>query len=101
MLPSQVRLLLPLFCWALLGQVSSAPHTDLWPQALGADEARNKDLANLLLDSFVSELVAARGDRTLPELEEKEEVMRRHLSFSQRERKAGCRNFFWKTFTAC
>uniref|UniRef100_A0A3Q2VW15 Somatostatin/Cortistatin C-terminal domain-containing protein n=2 Tax=Haplochromini TaxID=319058 RepID=A0A3Q2VW15_HAPBU len=31
----------------------------------------------------------------------REEVTRRHLSLSQRERKAGCRNFFWKTFTSC
>lgn len=30
-----------------------------------------------------------------------EEMMRRQIPLSQRERKAGCRNFFWKTFTSC
>uniref|UniRef100_A0A3B4YGB2 Somatostatin/Cortistatin C-terminal domain-containing protein n=1 Tax=Seriola lalandi dorsalis TaxID=1841481 RepID=A0A3B4YGB2_SERLL len=65
------------------------------------------DLAHLLLLKFVSELMAARVDQMLPGLEEeeevgvREEVMRRHLPLSQRERKAGCRNFFWKTFTSC
>uniref|UniRef100_A0A8D3A7U3 Somatostatin/Cortistatin C-terminal domain-containing protein n=1 Tax=Scophthalmus maximus TaxID=52904 RepID=A0A8D3A7U3_SCOMX len=50
---------------------------------------------------------ANRADQETPELEEEEEVggsvevMRRHLPLSQRERKAGCRNFFWKTFTSC
>uniref|UniRef100_A0A4W6D305 Somatostatin/Cortistatin C-terminal domain-containing protein n=1 Tax=Lates calcarifer TaxID=8187 RepID=A0A4W6D305_LATCA len=65
-----------------------------------------QDLARLLLLKFVSELMAARVDQMLPVLEEeevgvREEVMRRHLPLSQRERKAGCRNFFWKTFTSC
>lgn len=72
-----------------------------------------QDPAQLLLLKFVSELMAARGDQTLPEMQEeeeleeeeemgvREEVMRRHLPLSQRERKAGCRNFFWKTFTSC
>uniref|UniRef100_A0AAQ4PND9 Somatostatin/Cortistatin C-terminal domain-containing protein n=1 Tax=Gasterosteus aculeatus aculeatus TaxID=481459 RepID=A0AAQ4PND9_GASAC len=67
------------------------------------------DLAYSMLLKFVSELTAARGGETLlvPEQEEEEaeggrqEVMRRHLPLTQRERKAGCRNFFWKTFTSC
>uniref|UniRef100_A0A674PCY3 Somatostatin/Cortistatin C-terminal domain-containing protein n=1 Tax=Takifugu rubripes TaxID=31033 RepID=A0A674PCY3_TAKRU len=32
---------------------------------------------------------------------EGEVMMRRQVPFSQRDRKAGCRNFFWKTFTSC
>lgn len=28
-------------------------------------------------------------------------MMRRQIPFSQRERKAGCRNFFWKSYTSC
>uniref|UniRef100_A0A673CZN9 Somatostatin/Cortistatin C-terminal domain-containing protein n=1 Tax=Sphaeramia orbicularis TaxID=375764 RepID=A0A673CZN9_9TELE len=66
-----------------------------------------QDLAHRLLVSFLSELMASRGDEVmlLPELEEqlgvREELIRRHVPFSQRERKAGCRNFFWKTFTSC
>uniref|UniRef100_A0A3Q1HAB3 Somatostatin/Cortistatin C-terminal domain-containing protein n=1 Tax=Acanthochromis polyacanthus TaxID=80966 RepID=A0A3Q1HAB3_9TELE len=64
---------------------------------------KNEDLTRMLLLKFMSELVAARGDEMLRELEAggREEVMRRHVPLSQRERKAGCRNFFWKTFTSC
>uniref|UniRef100_A0A8C6SNM9 Somatostatin/Cortistatin C-terminal domain-containing protein n=1 Tax=Neogobius melanostomus TaxID=47308 RepID=A0A8C6SNM9_9GOBI len=31
----------------------------------------------------------------------RETVMRRQLPLTQRARPAGCRNFFWKTFTSC
>ncbi|XP_070711074.1 somatostatin-1A [Pempheris klunzingeri] len=110
MLRSQVQVLLVvLFSSVLLVQVSGAPHTDMLTEALRADRANNKDPADLLLLEFVSELMAAKEDQMLPELEvdkeeevgDREEVMRRHLPLSQRERKAGCRNFFWKTFTSC
>lgn len=56
----------------------------------------------MLLLKFVSELMAVKGDEMLPqpqEEEEEEEMVRRHTP--HRERKAGCRNFFWKTFTSC
>ncbi|XP_029310825.1 somatostatin-1A [Cottoperca gobio] len=103
MLRSQVQVLLvALFSSVLQVQVSCAPRRDML--TLRADLANDKDLAHLLLLKFVSELMAARGHETLPELGEegvREEVMRRHLPLSQRERKAGCRNFFWKTFTSC
>ncbi|KAI3376397.1 hypothetical protein L3Q82_016877 [Scortum barcoo] len=107
MLCSQVQVLLViLFSSVLLVQVSSAPRRDMLTEALRAELANDKDLAQLLMLKFVSELMAARGDEMLPEPEEeemgvREEVMRRHLPLSQRERKAGCRNFFWKTFTSC
>uniref|UniRef100_A0A3Q1CR35 Somatostatin/Cortistatin C-terminal domain-containing protein n=1 Tax=Amphiprion ocellaris TaxID=80972 RepID=A0A3Q1CR35_AMPOC len=65
----------------------------------------SQDLTRMLLLKLMSELVAARGDEMLRELEAevggRDEVMRRHIPLSQRERKAGCRNFFWKTFTSC
>ena len=59
----------------------------------------------ILLD-YLAEMAPARTNELLPEEEEEEvsrirAVMRRHLTLSQRERKAGCRNFFWKTFTSC
>nr|XP_046237644.1 somatostatin-1A isoform X1 [Scatophagus argus] len=110
MLCSQVQLLLvALFSSVLLVQVSGVPRRDMLTETLRADLASDKDLAHLLLLKFVSELMAARGDEMLPEPEDeeeqeagvREEVMRRHLALSQRERKAGCRNFFWKTFTSC
>ena len=59
----------------------------------------------LLLD-YLAEMSPARTNEVLPAEEEADvsgikAVMRRHLALSQRERKAGCRNFFWKTFTSC
>ncbi|XP_044040545.1 somatostatin [Siniperca chuatsi] len=106
MLRSQVQVLLvALFSSVLLVQVNGAPRRDMLTETLRADLADNKDLAHLLLLKFVSALMATRGDEMLPELDDEEvgvrEVMRRHLPLSQRERKAGCRNFFWKTFTSC
>ncbi|XP_059210807.1 somatostatin [Centropristis striata] len=106
MLRSQVQLLLvALCCSVLMVQVGGAPRRDMLTQR--AELTHDKDLAHLLLLKLVSEVIAARGDEMLPELEEeeeegvREEVMRRHIPLSQRERKAGCRNFFWKTFTSC
>ncbi|XP_026208876.1 somatostatin-1A [Anabas testudineus] len=102
MLLSQVQLLLAaLFSSVLLVQVSAAPRRDMLTETLRADLANDKDLAHLLLLKFASELVAAGDEQMLPELEDEEEVVKRHLPLPQRERKAGCRNFFWKTFTSC
>ncbi|XP_068443954.1 somatostatin-2 [Clinocottus analis] len=103
MLGSRVQVLLVAWLSSALLQVGAAPRRDmLTPRA---DLANDKDLAYLLLLKFVSELAAARGAEMLPELEGEgdgeEAMMRRHLPVSQRERKAGCRNFFWKTFTSC
>ncbi|KAF0029253.1 somatostatin-1A [Scophthalmus maximus] len=105
---SQVQVLLvALLSCVLLVQVHGAPHRDEQTGTPGEELTNNKDLSPLLLWKFVSELMAARADQVTPELEEEEEVggsvevMRRHLPLSQRERKAGCRNFFWKTFTSC
>ncbi|XP_070786127.1 somatostatin-1A [Enoplosus armatus] len=107
MLRSPVQLLLvALFSSVLLVQVSGDLRRDMLTETLRADLSNDKELAHLLLLKFVSELMAAEGDEMLPEPKEeevgvREEVMRRHLPLSQRERKAGCRNFFWKTFTSC
>ncbi|KAM6960374.1 somatostatin-1 [Tautogolabrus adspersus] len=94
-----------LFSSVLLVEVSAAPHSDMLTETLREDLVNDKDLAPLLLLKLMSELMAAREDEMLPEPEEvlgvREEVMRRHLPLSLRERKAGCRNFFWKTFTSC
>ncbi|KAI4808718.1 hypothetical protein KUCAC02_000766 [Chaenocephalus aceratus] len=107
----QVGLLQPLG----LGPAVLKPDLDLGlcEAEEGAGELRSlcdgQGLTHLLLLKFVSELLAARGDEMLPELQEegeeeggvREEVMRRQLPLSHRERKVGCRNFFWKTFTSC
>ncbi|XP_075906671.1 somatostatin-1 [Nelusetta ayraudi] len=107
---SQVQILMVvLFSSELLAQVSGAPRRDGLTDILRSSElADNKDLTNLLLLKLFSELMASEEGQMLPrppEVEEEEmgvrEVIRRHIPFSQRERKAGCRSFFWKTFTSC
>ncbi|CAN9509641.1 unnamed protein product [Ophioblennius macclurei] len=114
MLGSQVQVLLVVLCWSVvLVQVCGAPRGDMLTESLREELAGEKDVSRLLLLNYVSGVVAARGEELLRELEDeeaaaaavavggREEVRRRHLPFSQRERKAGCRNFFWKTFTSC
>ncbi|XP_053272440.1 somatostatin-2 [Pleuronectes platessa] len=117
MLRSEVQVILvALLSSGLL--VSGAPRRDMQTGRPRAELTNDKALAHLLLLQFVSELMATRVEQMLPKLEEEEEqeveedgedgetggrveLMRRHLPLSQRERKAGCRNFFWKTFTSC
>lgn len=62
----------------------------------------------MVLLRFVSKVMAAEREMLPPPREDEEEagvgettMMRRQIPVSQRERKAGCRNFFWKTFTSC
>nr|XP_057924074.1 somatostatin-1 [Doryrhamphus excisus] len=104
MLQLQVHmLLLVLLSGGLMVRVSGAPRgADLLAETLRADMEQDKALARSLLLRLVYQLAAGRTD-TLPELagELGVRVMRRQLPVSQRERKAGCRNFFWKTFTSC
>ncbi|TKS92868.1 Somatostatin-37 Somatostatin-34 [Collichthys lucidus] len=111
MLGSQVKVLLVAFSSVLLVQVrrrSTQRHADRNTEDRSG-KRQGEIFAYLLMLKFVSELMAAEGDQMLPEPEEDEEamgvgggeVMRRHLPLTQRERKAGCRNFFWKTFTSC
>uniref|UniRef100_A0A8C9SLP4 Somatostatin/Cortistatin C-terminal domain-containing protein n=1 Tax=Scleropages formosus TaxID=113540 RepID=A0A8C9SLP4_SCLFO len=62
-----------------------------------------QDPSRTLLLKIVSDLLAKDADEVLPAAEElglRREAVRQ-LQLSQRERKAGCRNFFWKTFTSC
>ncbi|XP_035004361.2 somatostatin-2 [Hippoglossus stenolepis] len=113
MLRSQVQVILVALLSSVL-LVSGAPRRDMQTRRPREELTNDKALAHLLLLQFVSELMATRVEQMLPKLEEEEEeeeeegatggrveVMRRHLPLSQRERKAGCRNFFWKTFTSC
>ncbi|XP_030609953.1 somatostatin-1 [Archocentrus centrarchus] len=98
MLRSQVQVLLvALGLSVLLVRVSTAPYRDMLAETMRADLTNDKDLTHWLLLKFMAEL-RARGDETM---RGRAGVMRRHLPLSQRERKAGCRNFFWKTFTSC
>ncbi|CAL8377890.1 unnamed protein product [Gadus morhua 'NCC'] len=82
-----------------LSRVDGAPQSERLGEYLETEE----DLARMLLLDYLAEMAPARTNEVLPEEEVSgiREVMRRHLALSQRERKAGCRNFFWKTFTSC
>ncbi|XP_077401315.1 uncharacterized protein sst5 [Vanacampus margaritifer] len=98
MLQPQVLLVLLLSAGVLVQVGTGAPDAaDLLAEALGAEAALDRVWARSLLLRLIYEV--ATSDQALPELGVT--LMRRNLPLSQRERKAGCRNFFWKTFTSC
>ncbi|XP_054880438.1 LOW QUALITY PROTEIN: somatostatin-1-like [Poeciliopsis prolifica] len=105
MLRSQMKVLVVALCSSVLAlHVSSAPQMDELTETLQAELIGDKDLTGLLLLRFMSELMASRGEEMQEEEDERggrQRLMRRHVRFTHRERKAGCRNFFWKTFTSC
>ncbi|XP_056613160.1 somatostatin-1A [Triplophysa dalaica] len=91
----------------LVGSISSAPREDMLLQILRSEvepkEYELQDLSRLLLLKHLSESVAPEEKDVLTaidDLDVRNEVVR-ELPLSQRERKAGCRNFYWKTFTSC
>uniref|UniRef100_A0A8C7SSR7 Somatostatin/Cortistatin C-terminal domain-containing protein n=1 Tax=Oncorhynchus mykiss TaxID=8022 RepID=A0A8C7SSR7_ONCMY len=64
-----------------------------------------QDLSHILLLKMLDLMTTAAGENeVLPDLEEalwvRSEVVRQ-LPLNQRECKAGCQNFYWKTFTSC
>ncbi|XP_076843483.1 somatostatin-1 [Brachyhypopomus gauderio] len=68
-----------------------------------ADIRGSEDISRDVLLKILSELAVPRESDVLSVedgLDLRNEVVRQ-LPLSQRERKAGCRNFFWKTFTSC
>ncbi|KAL2079776.1 hypothetical protein ACEWY4_025520 [Coilia grayii] len=110
MLCSQLQLLLVSFCTAVLrGGISAAPHRDILDHIL-RDNANSKeasvseDISEMLRLKILADLMAERDeDNLLPDRgpHGKGGQVPRQLPNSQRERKAGCRNFYWKTFTSC
>ncbi|RXN21464.1 somatostatin-1A-like protein [Labeo rohita] len=91
----------------LLCSVRSAPRGDMLLQLLQSevDPKDNdlQDLTRLLLLKQLSESVAPEEKDALENIDDlqvRNEVVRQ-IPLSQRERKAGCRNFYWKTFTSC
>ncbi|XP_033885506.1 somatostatin-1-like [Acipenser ruthenus] len=104
-----------LWVLALLGlaiavcSVSAAPHPNLrlrqrnGATGIGAQESPKYSLDDLLLQ-------LAQPERDVLEYDEQGEArLERSQEFENdpsmglppRERKAGCRNFYWKTFTSC
>ncbi|KAM9717702.1 somatostatin isoform 1-T2 [Menidia menidia] len=107
MLRSQVQVLLVALCAAALPvRVAGAPRPQQLLDTQQDDLIDDQDLSRLLLLRFAFGLTGPRGQEMLGEVDEEElgdsdHLKRRHIRFSQRERKAGCRSFFWKTFTSC
>ncbi|MEQ2302298.1 hypothetical protein AMECASPLE_005377 [Ameca splendens] len=104
---SQIQVLLVALCSSMLVvHVTGAPQMNELTQTLQAELIADEDLTDFLLLRLMSELMASREEEMLGELEDdevggSERLMRRHIRFTHRQRKAGCRNFFWKTFTSC
>uniref|UniRef100_A0A3B3WE15 Somatostatin/Cortistatin C-terminal domain-containing protein n=1 Tax=Poecilia mexicana TaxID=48701 RepID=A0A3B3WE15_9TELE len=93
MLCSQMKVLFVALCSSMLAlHVSSAPQMDELTETLQAE---------LISDKVREEMLREKQEEEEEELGGRQRLMRRHIRFSHRERKAGCRNFFWKTFTSC
>ncbi|XP_053486099.1 somatostatin-1 [Ictalurus furcatus] len=93
----------------LVSRVRTAPRTDLLAHLL-KNEADGKevniicdflDLSRIFLLKLISELKILDENDTLSDDDMELNRILRHLPLTTRERKAGCRNFFWKTFTSC
>nr|XP_013795486.1 PREDICTED: somatostatin-2-like isoform X2 [Apteryx mantelli mantelli] len=94
---------------------SSAPSTALlwplfipqFPQLRGGEQTRvRKDallkmLAGLLEGADAGREAASPDFEEEGKLEEERAALGRLAQLSQRDRKAPCKNFFWKTFTSC
>ncbi|XP_031441248.1 somatostatin [Clupea harengus] len=110
MLCSQLQLLLVSLCTsALLGRISAAPQRDILDQFLRnngniKDTNVSEDVSEMLRLKILADLMAeGDDDNLLPDRGPQggRDQVPRQLPNSQRERKAGCRNFYWKTFTSC
>ncbi|XP_060780660.1 somatostatin-1 [Neoarius graeffei] len=98
--PMQV-VVLALSLIVLVSKVSTAPRTDLLAHPLQNEADGKKDLSRMLLLKLLSELeIPDENDPLSDDDLELNRILRR-LPLTSRERKAGCRNFFWKTFTSC
>ncbi|XP_043933007.1 somatostatin-1A-like [Protopterus annectens] len=84
----------------LLSGTSGAPMGDSLTDLLQQDG--KEELSRVLVLKMLSDLIKAENEAFPSSMEDsgiRDEVVR-HLS-PARERKAGCKNFFWKTFTSC
>ncbi|XP_065136745.1 somatostatin 1, tandem duplicate 1 [Paramisgurnus dabryanus] len=114
MLSTRIHCALALVSFALaISSISAAPTDAKLRQLLQRsllNPAGKQELARYTLADLLSELVQAENEALEPEdlsrAVEKDEV-RLELEraagpmLAPRERKAGCKNFFWKTFTSC
>ncbi|CAM4515915.1 hypothetical protein PO909_024519 [Leuciscus waleckii] len=92
----------------LLCSVSSAPGGDMLIQLLRSEvepkENELQDFFRLLLLKQLSESAAPEEKQARESIDDDLDVHNevvRQIPLSHRERKTGCRNFYWKTFTSC
>ncbi|XP_077435128.1 somatostatin-1B-like [Vanacampus margaritifer] len=112
----QILVVLVAFMGVLLSVRAAAvlPAEDRSPmQGLNRGQDLSKERKELILKLVASLLEGALDTNMLPEepspeeLEEplgsrlEERAVYNRLSLPQRDRKAPCKNFFWKTFTSC
>ncbi|XP_078063033.1 somatostatin-1-like [Mustelus asterias] len=99
---SQAQVLLTLVSVALLLLRGTARGEGLSDILQERKQEGKEELSREMVLKLLSELLRP-GDRELPNPERRElpqdELFRRWNS--PRDRKAGCKNFFWKTFTSC
>ncbi|XP_078057650.1 somatostatin 1, tandem duplicate 1 [Mustelus asterias] len=110
---SRVQCTLALLSIALtMLSVSSAPtdnrYREILQRSMAASGTRGKaELTKYSLAQLLSELENAENEALeTDDLGERNEVrmeLERSINpnLANRERKAGCKNFFWKTFTSC
>ncbi|KAG2468650.1 somatostatin-1 [Polypterus senegalus] len=105
MLRSQLHfVLVALFASVLLVRASSIPPRERLAELLSSELPQGKeDFSRMLLIKLLSSLM--KSENAVVDDSEEDPIVReestRQLPSSQRERKAGCKNFFWKTFTSC
>nr|XP_023688282.1 somatostatin-1-like [Paramormyrops kingsleyae] len=97
-------LLVTLFASVLQPMVNGAPQRDALDDMSQAEVTEDsQDLSHMLLLEILSSVMTQVDNEVMPGMKELEFQRKavRQLPLSQRERKAGCRNFFWKTYTSC
>uniref|UniRef100_UPI00398F7EAC somatostatin 1, tandem duplicate 1 isoform X1 n=1 Tax=Pristiophorus japonicus TaxID=55135 RepID=UPI00398F7EAC len=113
---SRVQCALALLSIALaVLSVGSTPTDNRYREILqrsmaAAGDRAKAELTKYTLAQLLSELANAENEALeaddIPRLGEQDEVRvelerSANPNLAQRERKAGCKNFFWKTFTSC
>ncbi|XP_048836081.1 somatostatin 1, tandem duplicate 1 [Brienomyrus brachyistius] len=114
MLSSRIQYALALLSLALaVSSVSAAPSDLKLRQLLQRSllaPASKQDLARHALEELLAEVVRVENEALEPDdLSRGADQEELHLELERaagpalapRERKAGCKNFFWKTFTSC
>ncbi|XP_067827959.1 somatostatin-1A-like [Heptranchias perlo] len=100
----QIQILLTLLSVALLlSRVSGAPRGEGPPDVLQERTPEGKEeLSRIMVLRLISDLLRSEN-KAFPSSDKRDLLQDGtvHRLNSPRDRKAGCKNFFWKTFTSC